>query len=237
MKIVELMEAVGGNNLYHFSSVDGAKGILSSGNINASKHGGQMATIAQTKLPTVSVTRDWSYAVGNTDTQIGGMKHDVVFILDRQKIENNYKTIGTSQSTDTRSGAFNTLKPSKRDHIRSVSPGGEKFQQFDTDNDRSISRAERDAFKQKYTDADGNLSAEALATWNAIVSTNQYAVPNPNEPDVRTDVKSGGEFEEAIPVKSGKLPIKNIVVGIYLNSDAAKNDPELANHPLRKEGR
>ena len=76
MKIVELMEAVGGNNLYHFSSVDGAKGILSSGNINASKHGGQMATIAQTKLPTVSVTRDWSYAVGNTDTHTIGAVAD-----------------------------------------------------------------------------------------------------------------------------------------------------------------
>ena len=48
---------------------------------------------------------------------------------------------------------------------------------------------------------------------------------------------SGHEFEEVIPVPKGVLPLKNILVGIFLNSDAAKNDPELANHPLRVGGR
>jgi len=219
MKITELMEAVGGNNLYHFSSIDGAKGILSSGHIKAGI--GQSATTAQTKLPTVSVTRDWSYAVGNTDTQMGGKNHDVVFILDRRKIENNYKTIGTSQSDDTRSGAFSSMRQGKRDAIRSISPGGEQYRTIDTDNNKSISQAEREAFKQKHTDA-GTLD-QAQLLWQRIHDIGKS--------------KAGGEFEEAIPVKNGQLPIKNIVVGIFLNSDAAKNDPELTNHPLRKEGR
>ena len=194
---------------------------MSSGNINASKYGGQVATAAQTKLPTISVTRDWRYAIGASDTQIGGMNHDVVFILDRQKIENNYKTISTSQSDDTRSGAFSGMRQGKRDAIRSISPGGEEYRTIDTDNDRSISQAEREAFKQKHTDA-GTLD-QAQLLWQRIHDIGKS--------------KAGGEFEEAIPVKSGKLPIQNIVVGIYLNSDAAKNDPELANHPLKKEGR
>jgi hypothetical protein len=218
-RIAKLMEAVGGNNLYHFSSVDGAKGILSSGHIKAGI--GQSATTAQTKLPTVSVTRDWSYAVGDTDTQLGGKNHDVIFVLDRQKIENNYKTIGTSQSDDTRSGAFSGMRPGKRDAIRSISPGGEEYRTIDTDNDRTISQAERDAFKQKHTDA-GTLD-KAQLLWQRIHDIKQS--------------KAGGEFEEAIPVKNGQLPIQNIVIGIFLNSDAAKHDPELENHPLRVGGR
>ena len=216
-RIAKLMEAVGGNNLYHFSSVDGAKGILSSGHIKAGI--GQTATTAQTKLPSVSVTRDWNYASGKGEDV--GKDHAVIFILDRRKVENNYKTIGTSQSDDTRAGAFSGMRPSKRDAIRSISPGGEEYRTIDTDNDRTISQAERQAFKQKHTDA-GTLD-QAQLLWQRIHDIKQS--------------KAGGEFEEAIPVKSGQLPIQNIVVGIYLNSDAAKNDPELADHPLRVDDR
>ena len=39
--------------------------------------------------------------------------------------------------------------------------------------------------------------------------------------------KAGGEFEEVIPVPKGVLPLKNILVGIHLNTEAAKADPAL----------
>jgi hypothetical protein len=235
MKITELMEAVGGDNLYHYTSVAGAINILRDKQIKAGE-GTQIATTAQTKLPTVSVTRDWNYAIGQgTDV---GKTHDVIFILNRRKIENNYKTISTSQSTDTRSGAFNTLKPAKRDALRSASAGGEKFQQIDTNNDRRISSAERAAFKQKHTDADGNLSAEAREIWAKVVAANMYDAPGGQGHDVRTDIKWSGEFEEVIPVPKGYLPLSTeLVTGIFLNSQEAKDIPALANYPLRVGGR
>jgi hypothetical protein len=46
--------------------------------------------------------------------------------------------------------------------------------------------------------------------------------------------KSGGEFEEAVPTKTGKIPWKGMLVGFYLvPGKEASMDPELVNHPLR----
>ena len=92
MKVFEIegtQQKVSGNFLYHYTDIDGAKGILSSGHIKAGI--GQTATSAQTKLPSVSVTRDWNYASGKGEDV--GKNHAVIFILDRRKVENNYKTI------------------------------------------------------------------------------------------------------------------------------------------------
>ena len=211
MLLFELTEKVGGGHLYHYTNIEGAKGILSSGSIRASV--GQVATTAQTKLPTVSVTRDWNYAIGKGENV--GRAHDVIFILDRQKIEHNYKTIGTSQSSDVRAGAFSGMRSGKRDAIRSISPGGDEFRTIDTDNDRTISQAEREAFKQAAIDAGPEELEKAQTLWQRI---HQF------EP------KHGKEYEEAIPVKSGVLPIKNIIVGFYLNSAEAQQDPELQDH-------
>jgi len=95
-----LDEAVGGNYLYHATSADGLKGILSSDSIRSAT-GPQAATSAQTKLPTVSVTRDWGYASGaQAQSQLGGVGRDAILVLDRNAVENHFKTLGTSQSTN-----------------------------------------------------------------------------------------------------------------------------------------
>ena len=224
MRLFEIIEIegkqqnVGGNFLYHYTDIDGANGILSSGHIKAGI--GQTATTAQTKLPSVSVTRDWNYASGKGEDV--GKNHAVIFILDRRKVENNYKTISTSQSTDTRSGAFSGMRSSKRDAIRSISPGGDEFRKIDTDNDRTISQAEREAFKKIAAAAGPEELKKAQMLWQRI---HQF------EP------KQGKEYEEAIPVKSGKLPIKNVVVSMYLNSLEAQQDPKLQAHPLHVHNR
>jgi|TARA_Y100000034_G_C6848637_1_gene384746 hypothetical protein len=202
MRAIEfLINEVRGDHLYHYTNAGAAVNILRTGYIKAGA-GSQLATKAQTKLPTVSVTRDWAYATGKSGNDSPGQRmQDVVFILDRKKIENNYKTIGTSQSDDTRAGAFNTLRPAKRDHIRSVSPGGEKYKQIDTDNDRSISQDEFKAFQQMAHAGDKSELAKHQNTWASIVNHGRR--------------KAGKEYEEVIPVKSGKLPLKNILVGVY----------------------
>jgi hypothetical protein len=102
-----LDEAVGGNYLYHATGADGLKGILSSGSIRSAT-GPQAATKAQTKLPTVSVTRDWGYASGsNAGNQMAGIARHAVLVLDRNAIERNFKTLGTSQSNNFKGLALN----------------------------------------------------------------------------------------------------------------------------------
>ena len=202
MRAIEfLIKEVRGDHLYHYTNAGAAVSILRTGYIKAGI-GSQLATKAQTKLPTVSVTRDWRYATGQSNNDSAGQRQqDVVFILDRKKIENNYKTIGTSQSDDTRAGAFSGMRPGKRDAIRSVSPGGEKYKQIDTDNDRSISQDEFKAYQQMAHAGDEKELAKHRNNWNSIVNYGKR--------------KAGQEFEEVIPVKSGQLPLKDILVGVY----------------------
>jgi hypothetical protein len=79
------------------------------------------------------------------------------------------------------------------------------------------------------TNADGKLDAAELDN-----PPEKWAGAAKNIKKYLGTSKLGGEFEEVVPVKSGKLPLKGLLVGFYLvpNKDAAK-DPELVNHPLR----
>ena len=94
----KLNEDVGGNYLYH--ATGGLKKILSTGRIFPA-HGPQDATKAQTTSTTVSTTRDWNYASGG-ESETQGVDSNAVIVLDRNAVESNFKTLGTSQSKDVR---------------------------------------------------------------------------------------------------------------------------------------
>ena len=178
-----LDEAVGGNYLYHATSAGGLKGMLSSGGIKAAI-APQTATKAQTKLPTVSVTRDWGYASGvNAQAQgQGEIFRDVILVLDRNAVESNFKTLGTSQSGNFKGLAFNP-------HLQSRPQNTDLMA-------RNIAKA-----KAK--------NAEPIA-------------------------KAGGEFEEAVVVPKGALPLKGTMVGFWINPKSElMRDPSIMNDPRR----
>jgi hypothetical protein len=108
--VAKTVRMVGGNNLYHATDAAGLKGILSSGHIRAAR-GPQTATQFQTARPTVSVTRDWNYAMGKgAQTNIG---RDAIIVLDRSQLEQSYRTLGTSTSQDVRGLAAPGIEPYK----------------------------------------------------------------------------------------------------------------------------
>jgi 8-oxo-dGTP pyrophosphatase MutT (NUDIX family) len=181
-----LDEAVGGNYLYHATSADGLKGMLSSGSIRSAT-GPQAATQAQTKLPTVSVTRDWGYASGtHAQSQMSGIGRDAILVLDRNAVESNFKTLGTSQNTNIRGLAFNPYL-----------------------------RKDGEARPQN-TDPMARANAKAKA---------KYAEPT---------AKAGGEFEEAVVVPKGALPLKGTMVGFWINPKSElMKDPAIMNDPRR----
>ena len=181
-----LDEAVGGNYLYHATSASGLKGMLSSGSIRSAT-GPQSATSAQTKLPTVSVTRDWGYASGsNASKQMAEIGRDAILVLDRNTIESNFKTLGTSQSTIVKGLSFNPYF--KRD--------GEA--------------------RSQNTDPMARANAKAKM---------KYAEPT---------AKAGGEFEEAVVVPKGALPLKGTMVGFWINPKSElMKDPAIMNDPRR----
>ena len=192
----ELDEAVGGNYLYHATDSNGLKGILQSGAIRA-VNGPQMVTHAQTKMPTVSVTRDWGYASGsNASAQIqGGIGRAAILVLDRAAIESNYKTLGTSQSPIVTGLPYADKQDLKRAKIHKNQAS------IDASIMKGISQSEKDNLIHKY-----------------------------NAP------KFGGEFEEAIPVPKGSLPIKNILVGFWVNPKSElMKDPTIMSDPRRLE--
>ena len=214
MKLFEIIEksmhqpyhGYGGDHLYHYTSVEHAKSILHDMNIKGSTWSKQTSASAQTEHPTVSVTRKWQEATGETSgVSAGGIEakaHDVIFILDRKKIEIHHKTIGVSHSMDTRGSKF----PQNARQMKSwLKPGGYSFDRADTDGDKKISQAENDAFM--------------AATGSTDKPKGYWKSPK---------TSSGHEFEEVIPVPKGVLPLKNILVGVHLHSDAAKADPALA---------
>ena len=181
-----LDEAVGGNYLYHATSAGGLKAILSSGGIR-SADGPQSATSAQTKLPTVSTTRDWGYASGsNAGNQMAGIGRDAILVLDRNAVESNFKTLGTSQSTNIKGLAFNPY----------LTKDGVARSQNTDPMARNIAKA-----KAK--------NAEPTA-------------------------KAGGEFEEAVVVPKGSLPLKGTMVGFWINPKSElMRDPAIMNDPRR----
>ena len=184
--IERLDEAVGGNYLYHATSASGLKGMISSGSIRSAT-GPQMATSAQTKLPTVSVTRDWGYANGaQAQSQLGGIGRDAILVLDRNAVESNFKTLGTSQSTNIKGLSLNPYL--KKD--------GEA--------------------RSQNTDPMARTNAKAKA---------KYAEPT---------AKAGGEFEEAVVVPKGALPLKGTMVGFWVNPKSElMKDPAIMNDPRR----
>jgi len=98
-----IIEQVGGNYLYHSTpTADIAKQILSSGYFKAVASP-QMATLAQTNLPTVSFGRDLTYQMSGASV---GRDYEVVFVVDRGALESKYRTLATSQSWEARGTAF-----------------------------------------------------------------------------------------------------------------------------------
>ena len=181
-----LKEAIGGNYLYHATGADGLKGMLSTGSIRSATSP-QKATQAQTALPTVSVTRDWGYASGaNAQTQMSGIGRDAILVLDRNAIESNFKTLGTSQSTNIKGLSFNPYL-----------------------------RKDGEARSQN-TDPMARANAKAKM---------KYAEPT---------AKAGGEFEEAVVVPKGALPLNRTMVGFWVNPKSElMKDPTILNDPRR----
>jgi hypothetical protein len=106
--------------------------------------------------------------------------------LDRNAVESNFKTLGTSQNTNIRGLAFNPYL-----------------------------RKDGEARSQN-TDPAARANAKAKA---------KYAEPT---------AKAGGEFEEAVVVPKGALPLKGTMVGFWINpkSELIK-DPAIMNDPRR----
>ena len=200
-----LDEAVGGNYLYHSTQdANTAKQILSSGYILGNTGGKQPASDAQTTLPTVSFGRSIGYQTTGANVD---RDYQVVFVFDRTSIETRYKTLGTSQSQTVRGLA----NPIDTEWGRKVAKLG-KVWGLDANADGKVDYKEI-----------GNASkSTASNTVKQAVSTHLNAP------------KAGGEFEEIVPTKTGKIPLQGLLVGFYLvPGKAASKDPELLNDPRR----
>ncbi len=202
-----LVETVGGNYLYHATRYENAKEILKSGYIKPAG-GPQDATLAQTEMPTVCLTRSWDYAIGKKDDNGGHVGHEVVFIFDRDKLEQNHKTLATSQSPDIRGSAY--ANPSK---VRQA----------------KLAMASLDLNKDGIVDQDEVAKAKAKAKTDCVTKLliKKYFKSH-----------AGGEFEEAVPVRGPGLQLKGIVQGFWINPtcEEALKDSEFANHQLRITG-
>jgi len=213
-----LNEAVSSNYLYH--ATGGLKEILQSGAINAAL-GPQDSTKAQTKLPTVSTTRDWGYASGsNAEAQGGGISRIAVIVLDRNAVEQKYKTLGTSQSKDVRGQAFPDAGNLKM---------GQVARSYDIDKSGDLTKADADAVFAK-----GTMKAPGLP--GTLASRQQVGQELGQAKQDYYRPKAGGEFEEAVVVPKGSLPIQGIMVGFWVNPRGPlAKDPEIMNHPMRLE--
>lgn len=194
-------ENVGGNYLYHSTQdADTAKKILSSGVFLGSLNSTQPATDAQTSLPTVSFGRNLHYQLSGANVD---RDYQVVFVIDRNALENRYKTMGTSHSQDT----------------RGLAKGG----------DTEWLRKSKMFAKYFDTNANGKIDPEELDN-----PPPQRGMAAANIKKYLKKSKAGGEFEEVVPTKTGKIPWKGMLIGFYLvPGKEASKDPELLNHPLR----
>lgn len=202
----ELSEDVGGDYLYHSTQdADTAKKILSSGVFKAMfSNTGQAVTQAQTKLPVVSFGRNLKYQMSGSHVD---RDYQVVFVINRKALETRYKTLGTSQSQTTR-GLANPVDTEYQTKMKKLG----KAWGVDTNNDGEVDYNEiKNVSKSNASDTVKKVAAQSL-----------------NAP------KSGGEFEEVVPTKTGQIPWKGMLVGFYLvPGKAAAQDQELLNHPLR----
>ena len=219
-----LDEAVGGNYLYHATSDTGLKSILQSGAINAAR-GAQSATNAQTQLPTVSTTRDWGYASGSNAAKQGqgGIARSAILVLDRNAIEQRYKTLGTSQSSNTRGSAFGKKKSSGFDTFKFLKP-------FDINKDNTLSKDELDVWQQQ-------TGGKASPTSNMKTNPEEMARLYRDIAQGQARSKLGGEFEEAVVVPKGALLLGGgVLVGFWVNPNGTlMNDPTVMNDPRRLE--
>ena len=201
----DITEAVGGNYLYYSrETADEAKQILSSGYILGNTTGKQPASDAQTTLPTVSFGRNIGYQISGANV---GRDYQVVFVFDRASIETRYKTLGTSQSQTVR-GLANPI---------------------DTEWGRKVTKL------GKAWGLDAN--ADGKVDYKEIGNASKSTASNLVKQGVSTQLnapKAGGEFEEIVPTKTGKIPLQGLLVGFYLvPGKAASKDPELLNDPRR----
>jgi hypothetical protein len=216
----DLNEAVGGNYLYHSTQdADTAKKILSSGAFKAGTYAAQAPTDAQTKLPTVSFGRSLEYQLSGANV---GRNYQVVFVIDRNALESRYKTLGTSQSKNTRGMANVKKNDFNYNQFKYLNP-------FDANKDNQLSKDELDVWQQQT----GGISAPGNKLKTA---PNDVADIYQELSQGFSKTKAGGEFEEVVPTRTGSIPWQGMLVGFYLvPGKAAANDPELLNHPLRLE--
>jgi hypothetical protein len=200
-----LDEAVGGNYLYHSTQdANTAKQILSSGYILGSNSGKQPASDAQTTLPTVSFGRSIGYQTSGVNVD---RDYQVVFVFDRAAIETRYKTLGTSQSQNVR-GLANPIDTEWGGKVAKLG----KVWGLDANADGKVDYKEI-----------GNVSKSAASNMVKKGVSAKLNAP-----------KAGGEFEEIVPTKTGKIPLQGLLVGFYLvPGKAASKDPELLNDPRR----
>lgn len=223
MRLCEFInEAVGGNYLYHGTNTENAKKILSSGFFLGSTSAKQDASDAQTRLPTVSFSRSWQYELNPGN--VGRDPYQVVFVVDRRALETKSKTFATSQSGDIRGLGWGASGDTVRDEKGNRIP-------IKTNQDPRLRRkwaVRMQAGRERIdTNNDGIISPEEIRA----IKQSDY--------DVYTRYiasKAGGEFEEIVPVKNGKLPLKGILVGFWINPKTeAASDETLMNHPMRLE--
>jgi hypothetical protein len=203
------------NYLYHsVGSAATTKEILKSGRLNAKISSRQPATVAQvgSKVPTVSFGRNLSYQL---DGDYVGKNYQVVLVIDRNALEKRYRTIATSQSRIVKGLAYGTdfSGPGSSDKLQEDHPELRDL----------LDKRVADGYNILDINKDGEICQGEIKA-NIDAYTKYYAN------------KAGDEFEEAVPVKKGFIPLKDILVGFYLvPGKPASEDPELLNHPLRLE--
>jgi hypothetical protein len=236
MRLFEILaEEVGGNYLYH-SVEDKAtlQAILNSGYFKAG-NSAQTATNAQTDLPTVSFGRNLQYQLSGEGV---GRDYKAVFVLDRNRLESRYKTIGTSQSNVTK-GLKNKNKSEER--------RADLAKNYDYDKDGALTRKDGDAIMKAFQDhADDPTFKIGMLGWMGDASVKDGPAPGrrmPTRQEISNIIspaasyfksKAGHEYEEVVPTKNGKVDWKGSLVGFYLvPKKGLDKDPELLASPWR----
>lgn len=206
-------EAVDSNYLYHSTeTADTAKKILSSGVFKAGNSNQDVTNAQVGNLPTVSFGRNIAYQIRGENVN---RDYEVVFVVDRSKLEQRYKTFSTSQSRENRGLAF--PKPGNL-------KAGEIARSYDVNKSGHLDKSDADEIHARGTiQSFGKPAPRDMVGQFVGRAKQQFYAP-----------KSGGEFEEVVPTKTGTIPWKGMLIGFYLvPGKAASKDPELINHPLR----
>lgn len=162
-------------------------------------------TASSSQTPLPVVSFSRSWQYELNPKQEGRGPYTVVFVIDRRALETRNKTFATSQSQDIGGLGYHD------DQFQNVNP------------------KVRDKIKRRVKFNRG------------IVDVNKDGIISPEEAKAAHELytrywasKAGGEFEEIVPAKDGKLFLKGILVGFWINpkTDAA-GDETLMNHPMR----